>query len=548
MLPAVSVFGYYDYVMVIMMIRVGDISLPLDYNEQMLKKAAAKKLNISTSDIVSVSLYKRSIDARKKHQIHFQATVDVSLSINESVSAARCRSASAVKEYKYEMPRSKRLDKRPVIAGIGPCGLFAGLILACAGQRPIIIERGRDVDSRTSDVERFHRTGILDTASNVQFGEGGAGTFSDGKLNTGTKDARIRKVLLEFAENGAPQEILYLAKPHIGTDMLKTTVKNLRNKIISYGGEVMFETKLTGIRSAEGKLTAVEIERYGYKLELETDNLVLAVGHSARDTFEMLNQSGICMEQKPFAMGVRIEHLQSMINRSQYGDLYKSPYLPSADYKLAVHTAGGRGVYTFCMCPGGEVVAAASEEGRLVTNGMSEFARDKINSNSALLVGITTSDFGSEDVLAGVRLQRKLEEQAFQLGGGNYCAPVQRVCDFMNKQASVNAGSIIPSYRPGYNFTSLDRCLPAFMTDSLREGILLMDNRLDGFSYGDAILTAVESRSSSPVRITRDKTMQSVSMRGLYPCGEGAGYAGGIMSAAVDGIKAAEKILEFSNI
>lgn len=530
------------------MIRVNDISLPLDYSGNTLKKAAAKKLNVSTADIISVSLYKRSIDARKKHQIHFQATVDVCLSINEASPAAKCRSASLVREYKYELPKSKRLEKPPVIAGSGPCGLFAALILAYAGQNPIVIERGKDVDSRTADVELFHSTGALDITSNVQFGEGGAGTFSDGKLNTGTKDKRIRKVLLEFAENGAPQEILYLSKPHIGTDMLKTTVKNLRKKILSLGGEFMFETKLTGIRSNGGRLKSVQLEHSGDSFEVETDHLVLAIGHSARDTFEMLRQSGIYMEQKPFAMGVRIEHLQSMINRSQYGEMYESPYLPSADYKLAVHTHGGRGVYTFCMCPGGEVVAAASEEGRLVTNGMSEFARDKTNANSALLVGITTKDFGSGDILAGVRLQRRLEECAFELGGGNYNAPVQRVCDFMERQASFNAGSVIPSYRPGYNFTSLDRCLPEFMTDSLREGILLMDEKLSGFAYGDAILTAVESRSSSPVRILRDDTMQSVSVKGLYPCGEGAGYAGGIMSAAVDGIKAAERILELSNL
>ena len=530
------------------MIRINEISLPLDYDDETLKRAAAKKLGIGVQHIVSASLYKRSIDARKKQQIMFKAAVDVAVDRDEKSAASKCRSAAVVDEYKYELPVCGRLEKRPIVVGSGPCGLFAALILAYSGQRPIVIERGRDVDSRTRDVERFQTLGILDTSSNVQFGEGGAGTFSDGKLNTGTKDARIRKVLTEFAENGAPKEILYLAKPHIGTDMLKTTVRNIRKKIISLGGEVMFETKLTSLKASDGRLTGAVFEKSGEKFSLDTNDLVLAVGHSARDTFDMLKSEGIHMEQKPFAMGVRIEHLQSMINKRQYGSFCESPYLTAADYKLAVHTSGGRGVYTFCMCPGGTVVAAASEEGRLVTNGMSEFARDKTNANSALLVGISTDDFGSTDVLAGVALQRSLEKKAFALGGGNYHAPVQRVCDLLAGQKSAALGSVIPSYRPGYTLASLDECLPQFMTDSMREGLIMMDKRLSGFAYGDAVLTAVESRSSSPVRISRDESMQSVSMRGLYPCGEGAGYAGGIMSAAVDGIKAAEKIIESTKL
>lgn len=525
------------------MIRINDISLPLDYDEQELYRAAAKKLCVSTSELACVSLFKRSIDARKKDRIHFQASLDVKLRGNENAAVRKCRTASIVKEYKYELPLSRKLAKRPVVVGCGPCGMFASLILASAGQAPILIERGCEVDKRTNDVMLFQSGGKLNQASNIQFGEGGAGTFSDGKLNTGTKDPRIRKVLTEFVENGAPEEILYLAKPHIGTDKLRLTVRNLRSKIIALGGEVLFSTKLVGIKTDGERITGAMIEKDSCTQTIETDNLILAVGHSARDTFELLHRSGVYMEQKPFAMGVRIEHLQSMIDRSQYGAMCSSPYLPAADYKLAVHTGSGRGVYTFCMCPGGTVVAAASERGRLVTNGMSEFARDKTNANSALLVGINTEDFGSSDILAGVELQRRLEEKAFILGGENYHAPVQRVCDFMLKQPSSRIGSVVPSYRPGYKLTSMDECLPAFMTDAMREGLIMMDRQLSGFADGDAVLTAVESRSSSPVRITRDETMQSVSLRGLYPCGEGAGYAGGIMSAAVDGIKAAEKIL-----
>lgn len=525
------------------MIRVNDISLPLDYSEKTIKKSVAQKLRIDVSEVRYVSLYKRSVDARKKNNVHFQATVDVKLNGNEKHISDKISSATIINEYMYELPKSKPLKKRPVVVGSGPCGLFAALILAEAGQKPILIERGKDIDNRTDDVHKFWTLGILDTTSNVQFGEGGAGTFSDGKLTTGTKDSRIRKILLEFTENGAPEEILYLAKPHIGTDKLKTTVKNIREKIISLGGEVYFKTKLIGFKSKNNILTAVEVENNNQKQIIETDNVILAIGHSARDTFKMLVDNKIKMEQKPFSMGARIEHLQENINKQQYGTFWNNKYLSSADYKLAVHLSGGRGVYTFCMCPGGSVVAAASEAGRLVTNGMSEFARDKVNANSALLVGINPSDFGNEDVLAGVELQRKLESDAFKYGGENYCAPVQRVCDFMNKQKSTSIGSVVPSYKPGYELTNLDLCLPNYITNSMREGIELMNNKLKGFSDGDAILTAVESRSSSPVRIVRNENMQSVSLTGLYPCGEGAGFAGGIVSAAVDGIRAAEIIL-----
>lgn len=530
------------------MLRINGVSLPLDYDEDKLRKAAAKAVNISVSNIKRISLYKRSVDARKKNSVHFEATVDVELQSGEKKIADKSSKAAIVEEYSYDLPVSKPLAKRPVIIGCGPCGLFAALILAQAGQKPIILERGYDVDRRSADVSSFLSTRLLNTESNIQFGEGGAGTFSDGKLTTGTKDKRIRKVLTEFASHGAPEEILYLAKPHIGTDKLRNTIKSIRNNIISLGGEVIFGARLTDISCENDTVTAAVYEKDGEQHVIETDNIILAIGHSARDTFQMLVDKNIAMEQKPFAMGVRIEHLQEQISRQQYGSFYNSPYLTAADYKLAVHLKNGRGVFTFCMCPGGTVVAAASETGQLVTNGMSEFARDGVNANSALLVGVSSDDFGSQDILAGVRLQRKLEKDAFILGGQNYNAPVQRVCDFMNKQKTSTLGSVIPSYRPGYELTDLDLCLPSFITDSLREGLVQMDRRMNGFACADAVLTAVESRSSSPVRILRGESMDSLSLKGLYPCGEGAGYAGGIMSAAVDGIKAAEMILIKSNI
>lgn len=529
------------------MIRLNNISLPLDYNDSIIKKSAAKKLNIRPTDIQCASLYRRSIDARKRGDVHFLATIDVKLNVNEIKIADRVNAASVVDEYEYIIQKSKRLKKRPVIVGTGPCGLFSALILAEAGQEPIVIERGKDVESRTEDVSMFWNGGRLNTSSNVQFGEGGAGTFSDGKLNTGKNDSRSRKVLLEFVKHGASNDILYLAKPHIGTDMLKNTVRNIRNRIIELGGTVMFETQLINIHSNDGKVDFIEVNQKGINRSIHTDYIILAIGHSARDTFEMLRENGIKMEQKPFSIGVRIEHLQKFINHAQYGDFWDSQYLPPADYKLAVHLKNGRGVYTFCMCPGGTVVAAASEEGRLVTNGMSEFARDKVNANSAILVSVTPEDFGSDDVLAGVELQRQIERRAFKCGGENYHAPVQRVIDFLNSNKTTSLGSVIPSYKPGYELTSLDRCLPKYIIDSLQEGIIQMDKKLIGFAYEDAVLTAVESRSSSPVRILRGEDMQSVTLKGLFPCGEGAGYAGGIMSAAVDGIKAAEMILELSN-
>lgn len=532
------------------MLRIADISLPLSYTEKQLRLAVARLLRIKEENIQSLTLHKRSVDARKKDSVHFICTADVTLSVQETAILAKCgkKKVTAVQPYRYDQPKSPKLHTRPVVVGCGPAGLFAALILAQAGQQPILIERGKDVDSRTADVHTFWTSGKLDTRSNVQFGEGGAGTFSDGKLNTGTKDARARKVLEEFVQCGAPPEILYDAKPHIGTDKLRGTVKKLRERILAMGGEVHFETELTGFSVKENRITGVEVQpASGTKYTIETGYVLLAIGHSARDTFEMLHQSGVAMTQKAFSVGARIEHPQSLIDRSQYGKSAGHPALGAADYKLAVHLTSGRGVYTFCMCPGGSVVAAASEAGRLVTNGMSEWAREGNNANSALLVGITPEDFHSSHPLAGVAFQRELEEKAFVLGGSNYHAPVQRVEDFIKNRVSTRLGEVLPSYRPGYTLCNLSGCLPETICDAMRAGITEMDKRLHGFAHPDAILTGVETRSSSPVRILREDTYQSVSFSGLYPCGEGAGYAGGIISAAVDGIRCAEAILASGN-
>lgn len=531
------------------MIKISGLKVPIDYTKYTLAKLASDKLKIDINNIIKIQILKQSLNNKNKCDLYFNMDIIVFVNIDEESINALKYDDQVSKElnYVYYLNNQKHLSLRPVVVGFGPAGMFAALILAQAGERPIILERGQDVEKRKDLVNKFFKTGVLDLDTNVQFGEGGAGTFSDGKLKIGAKDFRKIKILKEYIKAGAPKEILYLDKPHIGTDNLSKIVKNIREQIISLGGEVIFGAKFEKILKTNDNICGVGYLKNGTYNELQTNNLILAIGHSARDTYKLLLKDNIVLSQKPIAVGLRIEHPQSLINKIQYGNYKNQQLLGSASYKLVVHLKNGHGIYSFCMCPGGFVVPSTSENESIVTNGMSEFSRAGANANTALLVTISSADLKSDNPLAGVEFQRKLEHAAFIAGGENYRAPAIRLEDFLNHKNSNSFGEVIPTYSTGTNFSSPDDYLPNYVCDSLRNSIKEMDDWMPGYNFPDAVLTGVETRSSSPIQIKRDDKFEAIGIEGLYPCGEGAGYAGGIISSALDGVLCAETIIKKNN-
>ena len=532
------------------MVRITEIKLPLEHDEAALRVAILARLGLGEAELLEFRVFRCGVDARRKSAILLTYTIDLSTTRDDDLLAKYAGDVHvmATPDIRYTpvadaSQRSNHASApRPVVIGSGPCGIMAGLILAQAGLRPIIVERGKAVRERTRDTWAFWRDGVLDQESNVQFGEGGAGTFSDGKLYSQIKDPKHygRKVLDEFVKAGAPEEILVVSKPHIGTFRLVKMVEHIRASIEALGGEFRFGQRVDDLVIEEGRIRGL---RFAAGDELRSDHIILAIGHSARDTFAMLRQRGVYIEAKPFSIGLRIEHPQGLIDRARYGAAAGHPLLGAADYKLVHHAKNGRSVYSFCMCPGGTVVAAASEPGRVVTNGMSQYSRDERNANSAIVVAITPEIDYPGDTLAGVALQRQWEERAFELGGRDYRAPAQKVGDFVDGVASSDLGTVVPSYTPGIRLGDLSTALPDYAIAAIREALPAFDRQIRGYYQCDALLTGVETRTSSPIRIRRnDDDLQSINTRGLYPAGEGAGYAGGILSAAVDGIKVAEAL------